>query len=56
MELPPGDRGLAWASLTERWGGFSPSGQNVTRKIGLSGVNRTDEPTSGIDFWSRGAG
>jgi len=56
MELPPGDRGLAWASLTERWGDFSPSGQNVTRKIGLSGVDRTNESTSGRVFWSRGEG
>ncbi len=56
MELPPGDRGLAWGWLTERWGGFSPSGQNVTRKIGLLGVDRADEPTVGGDFWSRGAG
>jgi len=56
MKLPPGDRGLAWGWLTERWGGFSPSGQNVTRMTRLLGVDRADEPTVGGDFWSRGAG
>ncbi len=53
MKLPPGDRGLAWGWL---WGDFNPSGQNVTREIGLLGVDRADEPTVGVDFWSRGEG
>jgi len=56
MELPPGDRGLAWGSLTERWGDFSVNGQIGRRKTGRFGVDRADEPTVGGDFWSRGAG
>jgi hypothetical protein len=56
MKLPLGWFFLARPSLTERWGDFSPIGQNVTRKTGQLGVNRTDEPTGGFDFWSYVAG